>query len=107
MFDLPQRLDWIVINALNEFKKIFEEGKWMESDDDETTDVIAEIADYRTPFLFHQVLEVAFFDPWIAHDVHLLSEFKPEIWAIELMQANIYFHLKEQLFDWYYQNKTF
>jgi len=27
MFDLPQRLDWIVINALNEFKKIFEEGE--------------------------------------------------------------------------------
>jgi len=51
----------------------------MESDDDETTDLIAEIADYRTPFLFYQVLEVAFFDPWIAHDVHLLSEFKPEI----------------------------
>jgi len=27
MFDLPQKLDWIVINALNEFKKIFEEGE--------------------------------------------------------------------------------
>lgn len=107
MFDLPQRLDWIIINALNEFKKIFDEGRWLESDDDETSDLIAEIADYRTPFLFHQVLEVALFDPRIAHDVHLLSEFKPGIWAIELMQANIYFHLKEQLFDRYYQNKTF
>jgi len=51
----------------------------MESDDDETTDLIAEIADYRTPHLFHQVLEVAFFDPRLANDIHLLSEFKPEI----------------------------
>lgn len=37
MFDLPQRLDWLEIRALNEFKKIFEEGDWLESDDDETS----------------------------------------------------------------------
>ena len=105
MFDLPQRLDWLEIRALNEFKKIFDEGDWLESDDDEASDLIAEIANYRTPYLFYQVLEVARFHPRLAKDVHHLSEFFPEVWAIELIQTNIYLHLKEQLCDWYFKNK--
>ena len=107
MFDLPQRLDWLEIRALNEFKKIFDEGEWLESDDDAAADLIAEIADYRTPHLFYQVLEVAQFHPRLAYDVHHLNESYSWISAIEMIQTNIYLHLKEQLSDWYYKTKFF
>ena len=107
MFDLPQRLDWLEIRALNEFKEIFEEGEWRESDDDEVADLINEIADYRTPHLFYQVLEVATFHPMLAYDTHELSETFPRAGAIELIQTNIYLHLKQHLSDWYYKNKIY
>ena len=51
----------------------------MESDDDETTDLIAEIADYRTPYLVHQVFETVRFDPRLATDVHQLGDYCPKI----------------------------
>jgi len=60
----------------------------MESDDDETTDLIAEIADYRTPFLVHQVLETVRFDPWLATDVvtnHQKGTTPPESKLIDII----------------------
>ena len=42
----------------------------------------------------------------LAYDTHELSETFPKVGAIELIQTNIYLHLKQHLSDWYYQNKT-
>ena len=102
---MPKTLYELEQGALEEFQSKFFEGEW-DTDDDEASDIISEIADSRIPIFTYQVLEVAISDLWLAYDSPEIYGWSCKISPLQLIQANIYEHLQSKLFEWYYKNKN-
>lgn len=101
---MPKTLYELEQSALEEFQSKFFEEEW-DTDDDEASDIISEIADGRIPIYTYEVLEVAMSNLRLACDSPKIYgwDWKPS--PSELIQANIYEHLQSKLFEWYYENK--
>lgn len=99
MKTLQNLVDW----ATEDFKDRLNDGD--AANEDEVYDLIYNVVEARMPIYHVEILD-------IAKSNLRMACMEPEIWPaywvatpVNLILSNIYEHLKEELFEWYYKNK--